>query len=57
MLESFCLLMVIIAYLGGILGHVNAISTAIMGWLIIGTIIAITILRTIIFLIMDSKGV
>lgn len=49
--------MVIIAYLGRILGHVNAISTAVMGWLIIGTIIAITILRTIIFLIMDSKGV
>ena len=56
-LKVFCLLMVIIAYLGGILGHVNAISTAIMGWLIIGSVIAITILRTIIFLIMDSKGV
>ena len=56
-LKVFCLLMVIIAYLGGILGHVNAISTAIMGWLIIGSVIAIIILRTIIFLIMDSKGV
>ena len=56
-LKVFCVLMVIIAYLGGILGHVNAISTALMGWLIIGTVIAITILRTIMFIIMDSKGV
>ena len=56
-LKVFCVLMVIIAYLGGILGHVNAISTVLMGWLIIGTVIAVTILRTIMFIIMDSKGV
>lgn len=56
-LKFFCVLMVIIAYLGGILGHVNGISTALMGWLIIGTVITITILRTIMFIIMDSKGV
>lgn len=31
-LKVFCVLMVIIAYLGGILGHVNAISTVLMGW-------------------------
>lgn len=56
-LKIFCVLMVIIAYLGGILGHVNGISTALMGWLIMGTVITITILRTIMFIIMDSKGV
>lgn len=56
-LKIFCVLMVIIAYLGGILGHVNGISTALMGWLIIGTVITITILRTIMFIVMDSKGV
>lgn len=56
-LKIFFVLMVIIAYLGGILGHVNGISTALMGWLIIGTVITITILRTIMFIIMDSKGV
>lgn len=56
-LKIFCVLMVIIAYLGGILGHVNGISTVLMGWLIIGTVITITILRTIMFIIMDSKGV
>jgi hypothetical protein len=56
-LKIFCVIMVIIAYLGGILGHINAISTMVMGWLIMGSIIAITILRTIIFFIMDHKGV
>ncbi len=56
-LKIFCVLMIIIAYLGGILGHLNGISTALMGWLIIGTVITITILRTIMFIIMDSKGV
>lgn len=56
-LKIFCVLIVIIAYLGGILGHVNGISTALMGWLIIGTVITITILRTIMFIIMDSKGI
>lgn len=56
-LKIFCVLMVIIVYLGGILGHVNGISTALMGWLIIGIVITITILRTIMFIIMDSKGV
>ncbi len=56
-LKIFVVLMVLVAFLGGILGHVNVISTALMGWLIIGAVIAITVLRTIIFLIMDSKGV
>ena len=56
-LKIFCVLMVIIAYLGGILGHVNAISTALMGCLIIVSVFAISILRTIMFIIMDSKGV
>ncbi len=56
-LKIFIPLIIAVAYLGGILGHVNAISTAFMGWLIIGAVIAIAILRTVIFFIMDSKGV
>lgn len=55
-LKVFGVLMVVVAFLGGLFGHVNTISTAMMGWLIIGTVIAITILRTIMFIIMDSKG-
>lgn len=56
-LKVLTVLMIIIAYAGGILGHVNAISTAMMGWLIIGSIIAIAMLRTMLFLILNSKGV
>ena len=56
-LKVLTVLMVIVAYAGGILGHVNAISTALMGWLIIGSIIAIAMLRTTLFLILNSKGV
>lgn len=56
-LKVFCVLMVITAYLGGILGHVDAISTAQMGWIIMGSVVLITILHTIIFFIVDSKGV
>ncbi|WP_276777045.1 hypothetical protein [Fannyhessea vaginae] len=56
-LKVLTVLMIIIAYAGGILGHVNAISTAMMGWLIIGSIIAIAMFRTTLFLILNSKGV
>ena len=56
-LKGLTVLMIIIAYAGGILGHVNAISTAMMGWLIIGSIIAIAMFRTTLFLILNSKGV
>lgn len=56
-LKVLTVLMVIVAYAGGILGHVNAMSTAMMGWLIIVSIIAIAMLRTMLFLILNSKGV
>ena len=56
-LKVLTVLMVIAAYAGGILGHVNAMSTAMMGWLIIGSIVAIAMLRTMLFLILNSKGV
>lgn len=56
-LKVLTVLMVIVAYAGGILGHVNAMATAMMGWLIIGSIIAIAMLRTMLFLILNSKGV
>lgn len=56
-LKFFLVFMIIIAYLGGILGHVQAISTMFMGWLILGAVIAVSVLRTVLFVIMDTKGV
>lgn len=56
-LKVFVVLMVVVAFLGGMYGRIYpAISTVAMGWVIIGIVIAITILRTIMFIIMDSKG-
>lgn len=56
-LKVFIVVMLIVAYLGGILGHVDAISTAQMGWLVVLSIVGISILRTVLFFIMDVKGV
>lgn len=45
------------AYLGGILGHINAISTTTMGWILMLSLVALSIVRTILFYVMDTKGV
>lgn len=45
------------AYLGGILGHTNAISTTTMGWILMLSLVALSIVRTILFYVMDTKGV
>ena len=60
--DSVCLkilapAMLVIAYSGGILGHVNVISTSFMGWIIVIAILALSIFRTILFVVMDTKGV
>lgn len=56
-LKVFVVLMAVAAFIGGIYSHIYpAISAVVMGWVIIGTVIAITILRTIMFIIIDSKG-
>lgn len=60
--DSICLKLLVIvmavtAYLGGILGHLDAISTATMGWIIVGAILGLSIFRTVLFIIMDVKGV
>lgn len=56
-LKIMVVAMFITAYIGGILGHVDAISTSTMGWIIIATIFVVSIFRTIVFIIMDTKGI
>ncbi len=56
-LKVFIPAMLITAYMGGILGHVNAISTSVIGWIIVMTIFVLSIFRTILFIVMDTKGV
>ena len=60
--DSFCLklfigVMVATAWVSGVLGHVNAISPELIGWIIILSILVLSIVRTILFVVMDSKGV
>ncbi|EFM38712.1 hypothetical protein HMPREF0379_1530 [[Eubacterium] yurii subsp. margaretiae ATCC 43715] len=56
-LKIFTVVMLLTAYISGILGHVNVISTTAVGWIIMIAIIAISIFRTVLFIIMDTKGV
>lgn len=60
--DSICLklfvgAMVILAFCAAILGHINAIGTEFIGWVIVLSIFLLSIIRTVLFVIMDSKGV
>ena len=55
-LKIFAAAMVLIAFIGGTLGHV-ANTASLMGWVIMLSLIIISILRIIIFKVMDQKGV
>ncbi len=56
-LKIFVGVMVAVAFLAAILGHINAVSTGTIGWVIILSILTLSVIRTVMFIIMDSKGV
>ena len=49
--------MVGVAFGAAILGQANAVSTGFIGWTIVLSILVLSIIRTVIFVVMDSKGV
>lgn len=49
--------MVVTAWICAINGHTGVISSEFIGWIIILTILALTVIRTIIFSIMDVRGI
>lgn len=55
--KIFIIAMVVTAWICAIFGHTNIISTNFIGWIIVLTILALTIIRTVIFRIMDSRGI
>ena len=55
--KIFIIAMVVTAWVCAIFGHTNIISTNFIGWIIVLTILALTIIRTVIFRIMDSRGI
>ena len=55
--KLFIVTMVVTAWFCAIIGHVNVLSTEWIGWIIVLTILVLTIIRTVIFMIMDSRGI
>ena len=60
--DSICLKLFIAAMIGlawscAILGHVDTMNMGIIGWAIVLSILVLSIIRTVMFVIMDSKGV
>ena len=60
--DSICLklfvgVMIVIAFGAAILGHVNVVSTEFIGWTIVLSILVLSIIRTVMFVVMDNKGV
>lgn len=55
--KLFIIVMVATAWLCAIIGHTNALSTEFVGWIIVLTILVLTIIRTVIFMIMNSRGI
>lgn len=55
--KIFIVVMIITAFVGAILGHSNTFSCGFIGWIIVLTILALTIIRTVIFIVMDSRGI
>lgn len=55
--KLFIVAMIVTAWVCAIFGHINTINVSVVGWVIILSIVAISVIRTILFVIMDSKGV
>ena len=60
--DSICLkllvgVMAAVAFGAAILGHANVVSTGFIGWAIVLSILALSVIRTVMFVVMDNKGV
>ena len=49
--------MAAVAFGAAILGHANVVSTGFIGWAIVLSILALSVIRTVMFVVMDNKGV
>lgn len=55
--KIFIIVMIVTAFVCAILGHSNTFSCGFIGWIIVLTILALAIVRTAIFIVMDSRGI
>ena len=56
-LKFMYIAIVVIAFIGGMYSRFDAITGVMMGWMLMGTLVAATAARAAIFFIMDTKGV
>ena len=56
-MKVFIAVMVVVAWGCAVLSHVNAIDMGTVGWIIVLSILILSIIRTLMFVIIDSKGV
>ena len=59
--DSFCLklflaVMIIIAWVCAAFSHSNTINMGVIGWVIVLSILVLSVVRTVMFVIMDSRG-
>jgi hypothetical protein len=60
--DSFCLklflaAMIIVAWFCAVAGHGFEIRTGMIGWMIVLSVLALSVIRTVMFAVLDSKGV
>ncbi len=56
-LKLFIVAMIAVAWICAIFSHVAVITMGVVGWIIVLSILVLSIVRTVMFVIMDSKGV
>lgn len=56
-LDLFVSAMILLAWVCAIFGHTATLDAALIGWVIILSILALTVIRTVLFIVMDRKGV
>lgn len=59
--DSFCwklfvTVMAVVAWGCAVFGHVNAVNMGTVGWMIVLSILSLSIIRILMFVIIDSKG-
>lgn len=59
--DSICLKIIVAAMTGiacacAIMGHIHTLATAVIGWAIVLCILALAVIRTILFVLFDSTG-
>lgn len=55
-LKLFAAAMVVLAWGCALVGHVRDVQAGMIGWVIVLTLLALSVVRTILFVVLDSKG-